>query len=257
MVSDKPSTWILLRGLSRESGHWGGFKDRFAASRPQDQVLTLDLPGTGSHLDQASPRTISQIFQLVRAEAIERVDRSHKIKLLAVSLGGMVAAEWARQSPDELAACVLINTSSKSISPFYQRLRWQIWREFFKILTIQAVRERERQVLELLCNNAQAREAALPLWAKIGQERPVSYLCFFNQIVAASRYSGLSSTQVPTLVLSGLGDRLVDPSCSTDIHNKFGWPIFRHPWAGHDLPWDDPQWVLDKIEEWHKAPGAK
>ena len=40
-----------------------------------------------------------------------------------MSLGGMVAVDWARRHPDELAACVLVNTSLRPFSPWYRRLR--------------------------------------------------------------------------------------------------------------------------------------
>lgn len=246
--------WILLRGLTRESGHWGPFADQFAAKVPNDQVITLDLPGTGSRLNEVSPRTIDGIYRAVRAEAFKRLAPGQPIKLLAVSLGAMVAAEWVRQSPQELSGCILINTSSRLYSPFYHRLRWQVWQDFIRILTIQVVREREKQIIALLFNNTTAREVALPLWTKIATERPVSYGNFFRQILAASSYKGFSeSSKVPMLLLNGLGDRLVDPSCSTRIHKKLNWPIHRHPWAGHDLPWDDPEWVIEKIHGWNST----
>jgi hypothetical protein len=41
------------------------------------------------------------------------------------------------------------------------------------------------------------------------------------------------------------------------LHEKWGWPIERHPWAGHDLPWDDPQWVISQIDTWNKNIGSK
>ena len=38
-------------------------------------------------------------------------------------LGAMVAAEWARVAPEELAGCVLINSSMRPFSKLQQRLR--------------------------------------------------------------------------------------------------------------------------------------
>ena len=40
-----------------------------------------------------------------------------------MSLGAMVAVDWAARHPEELAGCVLINTSLRPFSPWYQRLR--------------------------------------------------------------------------------------------------------------------------------------
>ena len=40
-------------------------------------------------------------------------------------------------------------------------------------------------------------------------------------------------------------DRLVNPHCSVRLATAWGVPHARHPWAGHDLPHDDPQWLCE------------
>ena len=50
----RTSTWILLRGLARESGHWGAFTAQFARAMPGCEVLALDLPGNGYLYQHAS-----------------------------------------------------------------------------------------------------------------------------------------------------------------------------------------------------------
>ena len=71
-----------------------------------------------------------------------------------------------------------------------------------------------------------------------------------QQLVAASHYRIKEKVPVPTLLIVGLGDRLVNPQCSEDIHDKFGYPIVRHPWGGHDLTVDDGPWVAEEIKKW-------
>lgn len=253
MPSEKSTAWILLRGLAREHGHWGPFVDQFKQTFPKDDVLPIDLPGTGEFLAERSPKSIGEIFKFVRAKAIERARSQSQFKLVTISLGGMVAMEWMNQRPEDLAGCVLINTSAKPLSPFYHRLRWQVWAKFAKVMYTQSAKERERLVIDLLMNSDEAKERALPLWTKLAIERPTSYSNFANQIFAAALFDGLKKPlDLPVLLLSGLGDRLVDPSCSTSLHEKWGWPVNRHPWAGHDLPWDDAHWTLEKIASWNK-----
>jgi pimeloyl-ACP methyl ester carboxylesterase len=252
MANSSSRTWIFLRGLAREKAHWGDFLNQFAARFPGEEILAIDLPGTGEHLHTASPATIEGIFNHVRSEAIVRASEGARFKIFALSLGGMVAMEWMRKRPEDIEKCILINTSSSDLSPFYNRLRWQVWRDFLRLVSVQAAREREKGIIDVIMNSAEAREKALPEWAKIAVERPISYKNFFNQLLAASRFGGLTvDTEVPVLLLNSLGDRLVDPSCSTRLHEKFNWPIKRHPWGGHDLPWDDANWVLDRIQEWN------
>jgi pimeloyl-ACP methyl ester carboxylesterase len=230
MPTNKTTAWILLRGLARERGHWGPFLEQFSNAFPKDEVLAIDLPGSGEFLNETSPKTMSEIFAFVRAKAIERARSQSQFKLVAMSLGGMVAMEWMSQRPEDLAGCVLINTSAKPLSPFYYRLRWQIWSKFAKVLATQSAKERERQVLDMIVNNEEARNKALPLWTKLAIDRPMSYSNFTNQLLAAALCGGLKApVNLPVFILNGLGDRLVDPSCSTVLHEKWGWPIERHP----------------------------
>lgn len=247
------NSWILLRGLAREKGHWGPFLEQFAAAFPGDEVLAIDLPGAGDFYEMKSPATVTEIFQFVRAQAVERSRAQGAFRLVALSLGGMIAMEWMRRKPEDLASCVLINSSAKGVSPSYYRLRWQMWPSVLRLATVQSAKDRERGIIEMLMNNAEARETALPLWTRIAIERPVSVKNFVNQLRAAMTFEALViKPNVPTLLLSALGDRFVDPSCSTALHEKIGWPIRRHPWSGHDLPWDDGKWVIDHIQQWIK-----
>lgn len=250
-MKSKSRSWILLRGLGREKGHWGPFAEQFKARFAEDEVLTLDLPGAGEFRDLNSPRSMTEIFQFVRGQAVERAKAQASFNLVALSLGGMVALEWLRQKPDDLSGCVLINSSSKALSPMTQRMRWQVWSSVVKILAIQSPRERERALTELVINSPEAQEKAAPLWARLAVEHPIRYKNFLNQLVAAGRFSALPpSSAVPVLLLTSLGDRLVDPDCSLALHRKTGWPIEKHPWGGHDLTWDDPEWVIQHIQSW-------
>jgi pimeloyl-ACP methyl ester carboxylesterase len=246
--TDVAATWILLRGLGREKGHWGTFVDRLTETFPKDKILPLDLPGTGELHAMHSPGHLSEICTFMRAQVDNKARSGSPRRLVALSLGGMVAMEWMRQSPGDLASCVLVNSSSPE-SPIYNRLRWQIWSAFARLVAQPVVRERERAIINLVMNNPEAREIALPLWTKIAIEHPLRVLNILQQLRAATTARPLhSAPSVPVLILSGLGDRLVDPSCSEKLHARWGWPIHRHPWAGHDLTWDDPEWVLRMLK---------
>lgn len=252
MTNAKP-TWILLRGLAREKGHWGSFFDQLKSGFPNNDVLAIDLPGAGEFRNIKSPQSVAGICDFVRSKALESVPGGSFL-LLGVSLGGMVAMEWMRNHPKELQGCVLINTSSKAVSPFYNRLRWQIWHQFLQILATRSPRDREKAIIDLVMNNEESKAKALPSWSKLASEYPMSYLSAVSQLYAASRYPGLESApEVPVLLLTGLGDRLVDPSCSMRLSERFHWPIERHPWAGHDLTWDAGDWVLEKILTWRNV----
>lgn len=251
---NKSRTWILLRGLAREKGHWGPFVSQFQSAFPGDEILPIDFPGVGEFKDEVSPRTMDGIFKFVRARAVERTKAQTQFYLVAVSLGGMVAMEWLRSRPEDLGGAVLINTSVSSLSPFYYRLRWQVWGKFAGLLATTSPRDREKALTEILINSVTAREKALPIWNRLANERPIKASTFLHQLLAAAQFKNIPfDTKVPVLLLSGLGDRLVDPSCSFLLHDKTRWPMEKHPWGGHDLTWDDPDWILNHIKTWSKA----
>ena len=144
--------WILLRGLARESAHWGDFIPILKATFPDANITTIDLPGTGSFYQEASPTTIKAITDRVRAQALTQGCLQQPVTLLAVSLGAMVAWEWMRSYPDDICGASLINTSFADLSPFYHRLRWQSYRKFAALLSKQQGRNREKAILQLISN---------------------------------------------------------------------------------------------------------
>ena len=97
MSSDLGQNWLLLRGLARESAHWGDFIPLLQATFPDANVTMLDLPGTGRFHKEVSPRTIKAITDTVRRHALDNGCLQQPVTILAISLGAMVAWEWMRQ----------------------------------------------------------------------------------------------------------------------------------------------------------------
>src|SRR3989339_877925 len=104
---------ILLRGLMRDARHFEDFPSRLAAATG-DQVHCLDLRGKGSRNLEASPLSVTAMAKAVRREAKAK-GLQPPYHLLAISLGGMVALEWAHLFCPELAGLVLINTSAQGL----------------------------------------------------------------------------------------------------------------------------------------------
>jgi len=66
-------TWVLLRGLTREQGHWGDFPARLAAALPPGSaVLTPDIAGNGARCGEASPATVPDLLDDVRSPTAHR-----------------------------------------------------------------------------------------------------------------------------------------------------------------------------------------
>jgi pimeloyl-ACP methyl ester carboxylesterase len=243
------STWVLLRGLTRETGHWGAFvpllQQRLAASR----IVALDLPGNGGLHQQRSPVDIEAMTASVRQQLAAQ-GLAPPYRVLAMSLGAMVAVDWAQRFAPELSACVLINTSLRGFSPSYQRLRPANLPALLRLgLGTHSAVQREEIVLQLTSRHHQQDAALLAAWEEIAWLRPVTPANALRQLLAALRYRPPpQAPTVPMLLLCSQRDALVNPRCSHALARHWGLPLREHPSAGHDLPLDDPAWVISQIE---------
>ena len=248
-------TWVLLRGLMRERRHWGRFPNQLAETVAGAQVVTPDLPGNGQRHALRSPTTVAGMVAFCRQDLLARGVRP-PYSLLALSLGGMVAVEWANRHPGELTRCVLINTSMRPYSRFHERLRWQNYGAIVGQLLDGGVEQQERLILRLTSRHGDAAERAglLNRWLGYQREFPVTRANALRQLWSAARFRAPAARPaVPLLVLSSAGDQLVDPRCSRRLAEAWQAEHREHPDAGHDLPLDDGAWVADHIGKWLAA----
>jgi pimeloyl-ACP methyl ester carboxylesterase len=243
------STWILLRGLTREKRHWGHFPQQLLAEFPDAQMLALELPGNGELNALASPMTIPRMASFCREE-LARIGAAPPYLLLGMSMGAMVATAWAEGHPGDIAACVLISTSLGSFSPLHHRLRPRAWPALLEILLDRTVEGRERLIFDLTSALPRADPQVIAEWAAIRRSRPVRLRNAIRQLLAAARYRAPLRAPAATLVLAGAEDRLVDTRCSMDIARRWHCHLAVHPEAGHDLPLDDGPWVAGEIRKW-------
>jgi len=245
------STWVLLRGLTRESRHWGEFPDLLRAQIGDGRVIALDLPGNGRLNAQPSPTRVEDAAGVCR-EALRQRGLSPPYHLLAMSLGAMVALAWATAHAEDLQGCVLINTSSRTFSPWFRRLKPRNAGRLLALLSSNDPQAIEAIVLSLTSRHPTHPPAdVLAQWVGWRVENPVSRANALRQLWAAARFSPpREAPTVPMLVLAGAGDTLVDPRCSSQLAAHWGAELRIHPTAGHDLPLDDGAWVAQQVSRW-------
>ena len=254
--------WVLLRGLTRGSGHWGSFAAALQAAQPGLLLLTPDLPGNGARWRERSPASVPALLAEVRrtvANDLAAAGHAGPVRLLAMSLGAMLACEWACQYPGELAGAVLINTSLRPFSRPWQRLRPAAAARLLGLALSGASAEAwERGILQLTSRLAAAdqhrADRVLAHWLALRQQHPVRAGNALRQLLAAARFSAAPrAPSVPLLVLVSGADALVDPACSRQLAQRWGSHWQEHPNAGHDLPLDAPDWVLAQLLAWVAA----
>ncbi|MGQ3051649.1 MAG: alpha/beta fold hydrolase [Roseateles sp.] len=252
--SAQGSVWVLLRGLSRESGHWGVFPEHLLrelrAQQPGSQLLMLDLPGTGTLRRQASPTQVSAIVDACRAE-LQRRRVTGAVSLIGMSLGAAVLSDWANRYPDEVVAGVLINPSLRPFSELFRKPRPLNFLELALLsLSRFSARLREERVLSLTTRLTPT-QAVIERWVELQRLHPLGVRNTARQLLASVRYrASRTRPAAPMLLLCSKADSLVDWRCSQAISRAWGAPLRLHTKAGHDLPLDDPLWVARAVAEW-------
>ncbi len=244
--------WIFLRGLSRESGHWGQFVAAFERALPGNQITSLDLPGNGALHRQRSPTQVRDMVTNCRTQ-LNAQGHAPPYHLLALSLGAMVAVDWADAYPQEVAVNVLINTSMRPYSAFYQRLQPANYRHLLRLLWPKTTALQSEAAIMHITSN-QPHDEVLAQWVALRQNHPVSRANTARQLLAAARFCApRGRPKVATLLLASQADHLVNPACSLALAQRWQCALRLHPHAGHDLPLDDTAWVLAQIRQWLKA----
>lgn len=244
-MTDSKQCIVLIRGLLREARHWGEFPELLQKQYPGAKILSPEIPGNGSLNYLTSPNTIEAMTEALR----KQITGHNPVRLVTISMGGMIAIDWMSRYPDEVSSAVLINTSLRNISPFYQRLRWQQYQRIIKLL-LMAKCARESEILALTSNSHSQDRTLLGSWQQWQQEKPVSGTSALNQLIASATYSTGSIPTQPILIISSTADRLVDYRCSKKLQQQWKKDYLEHSTAGHDLPLDEPEWLLTAISSW-------
>lgn len=248
--NNKKGTWILLRGLLRDKRHWGDFPRLVHERLQADRVVCLEIAGNGQKSNQISPNTIAGMVDDLRADLKKLVIKA-PVKVIALSMGAMITTDWLSRYPKDIAKAVLINTSMKPFSLFYQRLRPANYGSLISDVFCGQMKRREELILNLTSNQSRSvseHANLLQQWLGYQRENSVSAGNAWRQLSAARHFSGPSKLDThPILLLASKKDRLVNCQCSQAIAYQWNCPFAMHPEAGHDLSLDAPNWVIEQI----------
>jgi pimeloyl-ACP methyl ester carboxylesterase len=252
MMDKRP--WVLLRGLTRESGHWGDFPQRLAEADNGAPVICMDLPGNGRLFGDISPASVEAMADHCHSQW-SAGNSAHSARVLAMSLGAMVAVAWAQRYPSDVSELVLVSTSLRPFSPIHHRLRPANYMRLVWLMSTSPPCETiEATILKLTSGRSwtdMQRTEVLQRWCLLRRQHPVARANALRQLLAAARFQAplVSPLQDRNaiLLLAGNGDRLVDPRCSDALSRAWGVLLHKHPMAGHDLPLDDSDWVIRKV----------
>ena len=185
----------------------------------------------------------------MRQAYVEHKKDDEECVLVAISLGGMIAAQWLKDHPQDFDKAILINTSYGGISKVFERLKVTALIHLLKVPFLKG-RAKEAHILRLISNHKNVFDDTLNLWEEIQKERPVSLINTVRQLAAGGLFRiGNFKPELPILILASVNDRMVSVECSRAIALIWGSQIIEHATAGHDLSADDPNWIVDRIKE--------
>lgn len=210
---------LLIMGYGSYSGHWAPLIPSFSQYY---RVISFDNRGTGRSDKPNIPYTMSMMAADAKGllDAIG-VDAAH---VFGVSMGGMIAQEFALNYPDKLLSLILGCThcgGTKVILPSQEALAFLFDPARAKL----PVQERARQTVpwlwtqEFIDNNPEAVE----LYVEITSKYPTpihGFVCQAQAIMSHDTYERLPQIKAPTLVIAGNADRLVPPDNSKILASR-------------------------------------
>ena len=242
----------LLRGLTRESGHWGSFIGSLELGLPNAQIHLLDLPGAGKHVNTKASIKASKMVDFMRDEILVELEKPDRTNIIcATSLAGMLACEWTIRFKNDFQGLIVISASFKRICTPTERVSWPVKLEMIRILFTRNIRKRENRIIKVNSNKPHIFESLTNDWTKIQSERKMSRLNIFKQSVAGLLLDLKNKKpNLPTLIIGSFGDRMVCPECIKKSHDYLGGTLIFHSDSGHGIPLDEPEWLSRQVSDW-------
>lgn len=231
-----PETILLINGLADDLATWGyQAPDLVAAGY---RVVSFDNRGIGDSDTPPGPYSAT----LLAGDAKALVDELGlaRFHLMGVSMGGMIAQEYALAYPDDLASVTFACTYAAP-GPFCSRL-FAIWEELagskgipfimrevtLWAFTLDFFEERGEELTEV--ENGMA---ALDM----SVEAYLAQLAVIQTHDTTTRISGLA---VPSMVIAGQEDILIPTALSKQLHDLLPGSQWRTVPGGHACLWESP-----------------
>ncbi|MBX7231851.1 MAG: alpha/beta hydrolase [Bdellovibrionales bacterium] len=244
------NNWLFLRGLGRERRHWLDFPEKFQAKFPNAKIEFLDFPGLGESIHEPTSLDLdSFVFKL--RDRCSLVREKKPFHILALSFGGMVAMHWASLYPNDFLKMVVVNSSAGNLNPWHERIQPRAIGIILNLFNPSEPTKKEEILMNLLTRKPEQHHAAIQQWSSISKSCPLDWKVLLQQLWLSKKFeiSNLKSPHIQVLFLAGLGDQLVNPVCTENLAKHWGAEPVYHPWAGHEITLDDPDWVLDQIKK--------
>jgi 3-oxoadipate enol-lactonase len=243
LEGDGEETVVLVNGLADDLTTWGYQMDDLLAAGYR--VLRFDNRGVGRSAKPAGPYTTRLLAEDTKA-LVDHLGLSG-FHLLGVSMGGMIAQEYALAWPGDLASLVLACTYAEA-GPFCGRM-FSMWADvalFGGVATV--MRDVALWAFTPAFFEERPEEAAEFDTAMAMIDQPVpAYLAQLHSIRRHDTRERLGELAVPTLVLAGESDILIPVALSKRLQEAIPGAEWATTAGGHACVWEFPKQFNDNV----------
>jgi 3-oxoadipate enol-lactonase len=247
---------LMIQGYAQYSGHWTTLIPPFSK---EYRVVIFDNRGTGRSDKPAPPYTMKMMAADVKG-LLDAIGIK-KANVFGVSMGGMIAQEFALTYPDEVINLVLGCTNcggKQSVRSTPEALAFLFSPEMAKLSVAERARETAPWLWskEFIAKYPEAVDAYVDITVKY--PTPTQGYAGHGQAIAGhDTYDRLPEIKVPTLVIAGDADRIIPPDNSKIIASRIpGAELVMIPNAGHGFT-ESPQATTAILDFLKRHPQGK
>lgn len=227
---------VLINGLADPKETWSAQIPSLIAAG--FSVLTFDNRGIGSSSAPAGPYSASLLAADAKALVTSlKISRFH---LMGVSMGGMIAQQYALDYPSDLLSLTLACTYAAP-GPFCSRM-FSMWADMAPVMGVPFVM-RDVTLWAFTQDFFHNREDELrdvEIDMKYMTQSTPAYLAQLAVIQSFDTTTRLNEIKVPTLVLAGEQDILIPVSLSQKLHELVPGSRWKMVIGGHGCMWEYP-----------------
>ena len=237
-----PETIVLVNGVGDDLQAWGAQVGDFVAAGMR--VVTFDNRGSGGSSHPPGPYTSGAMA--ADTKAIADALGIAPFHLAGVSLGGLVAQEYALAYPEDLRSVVLANTYAKPDA--FTRAAFGVWGEIAEAASM-AVMMRQQAPWVFSPNFYETQPERVASLVAEGERTPQPAASFAAQVAALLTHDcadRLGALRTPALVIAADDDIIIRLSLSHRLYEE----LPRASWAivpgGHAA-------FLENPRHWNRA----
>lgn len=239
VAGDGADTLVLVNGVGDDLDGWANQSDDFV--RAGLRTVSFDNRGVGGSGSPPGPYTSSQMA--ADLHAVVRDLGLSRFHLAGVSMGGVIAQEYAVEHPGDLASLVLANTFAAA-DPF-TRAAFDTWALVAETAGMPVMMRQQAPWIysPAFYEQHPERVEELIVAAEASTQPAAAFAAQMAALTGHDCSDRIGAVTVPTLVLVARDDIIIRPELSRRLYEAL--PEASRSWAmvpgGHAAFWENPQ----------------